>query len=451
MNQMKNKFLLLLFFLLFTLSCNTGKRSINSEVTHPQWALNAVIYELNVRQFTPEGTFKAAEEHLDRLKDLGVNIIWLMPISEIGVEARKGTLGSYYSVKDFKSVNHEFGNLEDFKHFVKIAHDKGLKVIIDWVANHTSRDAIWIQNKDWYVLDSLGFAKTPFDWTDVAELNYDNKDMREAMTDALIYWVKEADIDGYRCDVAAEVPTDFWESVIPKIKEIKSDIFMLAEAEKSELQIKAFNAYYAWNLHKNFNKLAQGKINADSLRSYFSNYYSEFPANTIPMNFTSNHDENSWNGTEFERLGNYVRQMAVLSFLTPGMPLIYNGQESGFNKRLEFFEKDSIDWKVDTTFTKFYKSLTSLKHNNKALSWPNGTTHKIISDGLTSEIFGIDFVNGENEVIGLFNFSADIVKLNTNSIGKIGEYFSLFEDAKFFIDKDSELIIPPFGFKVFYK
>ena len=217
------------------------------------------------------------------------------------------------------------------------------------------------------------------------------------------------------------------------------------------MQIKAFNAYYAWNLHKNFNKLAQGKINADSLRSYFGNYYSEFPANTIPMNFTSSHDENSWNGTEFERLGNYVRQMAVLSFLTPGMPLIYNGQESGFNKRLEFFEKDSIDWKVDTTFTKFYKSLTSLKHNNKALSWPNGTTHKIISDGLTSEIFGIDFVNGENEVIGLFNFSADIVKLNTNSIGKIGEYFSLFEDAKFLIDKDSELIIPPFGFKVFYK
>ncbi|MDE7128794.1 MAG: alpha-amylase, partial [Alistipes sp.] len=198
---------------------------------------NSVVYELNVRQATPEGTFAAAEEYLPVLKSMGVDIVWLMPIHPIGAYGRKGTLGSYYSISDYEAVNPEFGDLAAFDHFVDRAHELGLKVILDWVANHTSRDAKWWSegHADWYVLDEqTGVPIVQYDWTDIAKLNYDNADMREAMTSAMLFWI-ERGVDGFRCDVAFEVPIDFWQQAFARVKEINPDVYLLAEGEKTFL------------------------------------------------------------------------------------------------------------------------------------------------------------------------------------------------------------------------
>jgi glycosidase len=373
---------------------------------HPAWSRNAVIYEVNVRQYTPEGTFSAFATHLPRLKDLGVDILWFMPIHPIGVEERKGPLGSYYSVRDYKAVNPEFGTLDDFKKVVEQAHDMGFKVIIDWVANHTSRDAQWIDNEGWYLKDSTGRIKMLYDWTDVAELNYDNTDMRRAMTDAMLFWVKEAHIDGFRCDVAVEVPVDFWESTVDEIKAVKPDLFMLAEAEEPALQQKAFDMYYAWDFHAMMNKVAQGKENVDALRDSWQRMNNRFPSFSIPMFFTSNHDENSWNGTEFERMGDAAKTFAALTYILPGMPLIYNGQEVGFNRRLEFFTKDEIDWTDNGDYFTFYKTLNQLRKNNPALhSYPKGGALQEITNSVPASVFACERAVEGNKVVAVFNLS----------------------------------------------
>ncbi|NLZ95743.1 MAG: alpha-amylase, partial [Bacteroidales bacterium] len=311
-----------------------------------------------VRQYTTEGTFSAFEQHIPRLQELGVDILWFMPIQTIGEVERKGSLGSYYSIQNYTEVNSEFGTLADFKSVVEKAHASGMKVILDWVANHTSRDAVWLENEDWYVTDSLGNVEAPYDWSDVAKLNYNNDDMSETMLENMLWWVREADIDGFRCDVANEVPTVFWERATDSLKALKPNIFMLAEAEEPELNSKAFDAYYAWDFHHKMNMVAQGDGNVDSLRASLNKMNTRFDDRAIPMYFTSNHDENSWSGTEFERMGDAVTAFTALSYVLPGMPLIYNGQEVGFDRRLEFFEKDNIDWSAVVSkdeFTDLYK------------------------------------------------------------------------------------------------
>jgi len=406
---MKTKvFLLFAVLCSIIVSCNHEKKETRH---HPDWVYDATIYEVNIRQYTQEGTFTAFTKHIPQLKDLGAGILWVMPIQPIGVEKRKGTLGSYYSIQNYTQTNPDFGTLNDFKQLVGAAHDAGMKVILDWVANHTSHDAVWItEHKDWYVTDSLGNVVSPFDWTDVAKLNYNNADMRKAMQDAMAFWLKETDIDGFRCDVASEVPADFWESTVTELKKIKPDIFMLAEAEKPELNVKAFNAYYAWDMHHRMNDIAQGKANVDSLRKTLLKM-SSFPDYAIPMIFTSNHDENSWNGTEFERLGAAARTFAALTYMLPGMPLIYNGQEIGFNRRLQFFEKDSIDWSNDPdNFTAFYQSLIKLKKANKALfSQELGGKLEEIDTNKPQEIFAFQRKVEDNNVIAIFNLSPDTV------------------------------------------
>ena len=217
----------------------------NEESAHDAgWAYNAVVYEMNVRQYTEEGTFDAAREHLPRLRELGVDIVWLMPIHEIGVKGRKGTLGSYYAIKDYKSVNHEFGTLEDFDEFVAEAHRCGLKLIIDCVANHTSPDCAWVTEKpaDWYMRDSLGNTLVEYDWTDIAKLNYDNPDVRDAVRDAMRFWLDRG-IDGFRCDMAFIVPQDFWAETIPALRsEYDRPLYFLAEGEKPWLHEVGFDA-----------------------------------------------------------------------------------------------------------------------------------------------------------------------------------------------------------------
>jgi glycosidase len=335
----------------------------------PDYLAKAVIYEVNVRQFTKEGTFNAFSDHLPRLKELGVDILWFMPIHPISEEKRKGTLGSYYAVADYKKVNPEFGTEEDFKKLVKKAHSMGFMVILDWVANHTGWDNPWIySNPEWYTKGPDGEITYPpgTDWTDVADLYYSNWDMRNAMVDAMKHWVTEYDIDGFRADVAGEVPTDFWEMAREELEKEKK-LFMLAEDGSNFLLLNsAFDANYGWNLLGLMNSLARGSSDAGSFRRNLKSQLIEYRPGGFPMNFITNHDENSWNGTEYERMGENVKSMSVLYFTVPGMPLIYNGQEIGLDRRLEFFEKDEIDW-VESEMTPFYQRLIELKKKHPAL------------------------------------------------------------------------------------
>ncbi len=337
-----------------------------SNVEHPNWSKNASIYEVNIRQYTPEGTFNAFREDLPRLQALGVDILWLMPIHPIGEENRKGAMGSYYAVKDFKAVNPEFGTEEDFQALVDDAHDLGMKVIIDWVANHSAWDNVWTVNKDWYTLDEEGNFVSPVeDWSDVIDFNYDNEELRAAMLDAMQYWVSDFNIDGYRCDVAGMVPTDFWVNTHKELDKIK-DVFMLAEDGEAELLIEAFDMNYAWEYAHVIREIASGEQNFDDLDDLFARDAEQFPPNGYRMYFTTNHDENSWNGSDSELYGPNFENFAVLSATVAGMPLIYTGQESGLDKRLAFFEKDTVDWK-NYAYEDFYRMLLSIQESNKAL------------------------------------------------------------------------------------
>ena len=339
---------------------------------HPEWTYNSVMYEVNIRQFSPEGTFAGVEAQLPRLKDLGVDILWLMPMYEIGTEGRKGTLGSYYAISDYKKVNPEFGTMEDFEHLVSEAHKLGFKVILDWVANQTAPDNVWMTGKpaDFYERDSLGNAIYEYDWTDTRSLNYENEDVWWAQDDAMRFWLAKG-VDGFRCDAAGEVPAEFWKGILPKMNKDFPDIYLLAEAERDNLADPAetFDANYAWELHHLLNSMAQGRKTVADLKDYVARDAARFPKEAYRLMFTSNHDENSWSGTEFEREGVAANACAVLCFTLPqSQPLIYTGQEIGLSRRLEFFEKDPItDWSANE-YTTFWKTLVDLKHNNPALA-----------------------------------------------------------------------------------
>lgn len=349
--------------------------STHHEMAHVAWSHNANIYEVNVRQYTPEGTLKAFATHLPRLKKMGVDILWLMPIQPIGKQERKGGLGSYYSISDYTAVNPEFGTLEDMKALVKQAHGLGMKVILDWVANHTAWDHPWAKShKDWYKLNANGelFPVTftngpePEYWTDVIALNYDNKALWAGMIEAMQFWVRETDLDGFRCDVAGLVPTPFWERARQELDATKP-LFMLAEWSEPELHRSAFDMTYGWDLHDIMKDVPKGKADARAFHAWVKSPKQVFPRHAFRMHFTNNHDKNSWEGTDQELFGPAYEAMAVLSVTLPGMPLIYSGQESRLTKRLAFFEKDAIDWK-NFELQAFYTELLALKRNNPALS-----------------------------------------------------------------------------------
>ena len=320
------------------------KPTISDLGMHPEWTEQSSIYEVNIRQHTPEGTINAFAEKLPEIKDLGVEILWIMPIQPIGIKNRKGPLGSYYSISDYTAVNPEFGNMDDFKNLVNKAHDMGFKVILDWVANHSSFDNVWIEDhRDWYTQVDGEIISPNDDWTDVADLNYDNPAMRQAMLDAMKFWVEEADIDGYRCDVAFEVPMEFWNNTRAALDSIKP-VFMLAEAEGPEFHAEAFDMTYGWEFHHIINKIAAGEMELSALDEYQAKMDTTYTRNDFRMFFTTNHDENSWNGTIRERMGENGKNFFVLCTTFPnGMPLLYSGQEYGLDKRLRFFDKDTIE------------------------------------------------------------------------------------------------------------
>ena len=360
------KFLILSLALL-ALACCKKTPSV-----HPDWTYNSVLYEVNIRQFSPEGTFAGVEAQLPRLKDLGVDILWLMPMYEIGTEGRKGTLGSYYAISDYKAVNPEFGTMEDFEHLLAAAHGMGFKVILDWVANQTAPDNVWMYEKpaNFYERDSLGNAVWEYDWTDTRSLNYENEEVWRAQDDAMRFWLEKG-VDGFRCDAAGEVPAEFWKGILPQMNKDYPNIYLLAEAERDNLAdaSETFDANYAWELHHLLNSMAQGRKTVADLKDYVARDAARFPKEAYRLMFTSNHDENSWSGTEFEREGAAANACAVLCFTLPGsQPLIYTGQEIGLSRRLEFFEKDPItDWSANE-YTAFWKKLVDLKHGNPALA-----------------------------------------------------------------------------------
>lgn len=406
---MKKLVYLLAVICLAAISCTSN--NTKTESAHPEWCYNTVVYEMNVRQYTPEGTFAAAAEHLPRLKELGVDIVWLMPIYPIGVLERKGTLGSYYAISDYCATNPEFGSLEDFDAFLASAHNLGLRVVLDWVANHTSPDAKWIREcpADWYVRDENGKTIVQYDWTDIAKLNYENMDMRAEMEKAMRFWL-ERGVDGFRCDMACEVPFDFWQTTIPALRGDYPELYMLAEGEHAELHKDSFDASYAWELHHLLNAIARGEKGAAELKEYIAKDAATHPKEAFRLMFTSNHDENSWAGTEFERMGDAVKAMAVLTFTLPnGQPLIYTGQEMGWNKRFEFFEKDHIPAWEQNEYTTFYKELIALRHDNSVLSaGERGGAIQYIED-VPETVFAFERKCEEcnNRVAVYVNFSAE--------------------------------------------
>lgn len=353
-----------------------------TDMPHLPWTRQAVLYQVNVRQFSPEGSLQAVQAQLPRLKALGVDILWLMPLQPIGRRHRKGTLGSYYSISDYTAVNPEFGTLADARALVAAAHAQGFKVILDWVANHTAWDHPWATaHKDWYKLNARGevYAVTfnegqPGEehWDDVVALDYRSPGLRDAMIDAMKFWVREVGLDGFRCDVASLVPTDFWVRARRELDAVKP-MFMLAESDAVELHTSgAFDMTYAWDLADQvFKKIGRGEAgptgNAALLRDWLARQPDGYPAHAYRMRFTSNHDFNSWHGTDAELYGDAYPALAVLSFTLPGMPLIYNGQESRLTRRLAFFEKDPIDWKT-YELSDFYRGLAALKHRHPALA-----------------------------------------------------------------------------------
>lgn len=349
----------------------------------------SVIYEANIRQYSTSGHFDEFTKDIPQLKQLGVKIIWLMPVFPISETKRKATggadskfasdfpeaeqakyLGSYYAVSDFTKINPEFGTIEDFRNLVKTAHENGMFVILDWVPNHTGWDHVWIKNNpEYYTKDADGNITHPkdTDWTDVADLNYDNKDMRKEMIADMQYWLKEEGVDGFRCDVAGSVPTDFWQEAIPQLRQTK-DIFMLAEAWEPELfRDNLFDMGYAWDGHHLMNKIAKGENNANDWYTYLDERNSKYEADDILMNFITNHDENSWNGTISERMGDAAPAMLALEYMTTGMPLIYSGMEYDMKHRLKFFEKDSIP-KTKAKMWPLLEKLGTLKNTNPALA-----------------------------------------------------------------------------------
>ena len=414
-----------LLFICVALLALAGCKKTKTASVHPDWTYSSVMYEVNIRQFSPEGTFAGVEAQLPRLKDLGVDILWLMPMYEIGTEGRKGTLGSYYAISDYKKVNPEFGTMEDFEHLLAAAHKLGFKVILDWVANQTAPDNVWMTEKpaEFYERDADGNAIWEYDWTDTRSLNYDNEDVWWAQDDAMRFWLEKG-VDGFRCDAAGEVPAAFWKGILPKMNKDYPDIYLLAEAERDNLAdaTETFDANYAWELHHLLNSLAQGRKTVNDLKEYVTRDAARFPKEAFRLTFTSNHDENSWSGTEFEREGAAANACAVLCFTLPGsQPLIYTGQEIGLSRRLEFFEKDPItDWSANE-YTTFWKKLVDLKHDNPALAAGEKGGDIVwweIPEGLDGIVAFHREVKG-NKVIVLANFGVAPPVISSEAEGEV--------------------------------
>ncbi len=443
----------LLFSLLLsigTLNALPVTAQTRSEVVHPAWTKNATIYEANIRQHSKEGSFQKFEEYLPELKKMGVKVIWLMPINPIGEKNRKGPLGSYYAVRDYKGVNPEFGTPADFKKLVKSIHAQGMYVIIDWVPNHTAWDHPWAEkHPEFYKKDKDGKFVPPVpDWADVIALDYSNQQLRKEMLEAMRFWLTEYNIDGFRCDVAAMVPTDFWNDTRKELDKTKK-VFMLAEAHEFELHEKAFDMTYGWQYKDLFNEIAQGKKSVKDLDAYLNGEEKHYHPDAYRMLHITNHDLNSWEGTEFVRLGEAVETFLVLSNIMKGMPLIYSGQEAGNNKALNFFERDPIEWKAHP-FKQLYTKLFQLKKTNKAL-WNGlaGGEMQRVHTGADEHVFAFTREKDGNKIVAIFNLSNKAQTADIQSALTKGKLRDINSGAKAPQGANVKFNLKPWEYKVF--
>lgn len=399
------------------------------DIKQPDW-INAVnVYEVNIRQYTNEGTFAAFAKHIPRLKEMGVKILWLMPVTPISIEERQGTLGSYYACSDYVSINPEFGTLDDFKALIKQTHDAGMLLIIDWVANHTGYDHHWTkEHSDWYEHDDAGNFVEKHGWKDVIDLNYDNKDLRAEMIKCMQYWINECNIDGFRCDMAHLVPLDFWIAAKEQCEKIKP-LFWLAECEVPEYH-KVFNATYAWKWMHVTAKLAKNMASIHDMVDVLKSY-NEYPPGALKLFFTANHDENTWNGTEYEKYGDLAKAFAIFSITWMGIPLIYSGQELPNLKRLKFFDKDEIEWTdKEPALQDFYHRLLDLKSKNAALHITGNT--ETLSTDYNENIFAFLRTNGKDRVLVILNLSnRDKLQFHLEHPLLEGTFQNVFSDIQY--------------------
>ncbi len=401
--------------LIFLICLMFGPPAAAQVVQHPHltWTRQATIYEVNIRQFTPEGTISAFEKHLPRLKKMGVKILWVMPVQPIGVLNRKGTLGSYYSIRDYTAVNPAFGTQADFNRMVKTAHRLGMKIILDWVANHTAWDNVWSHSHpEWYKKNAKGeLTSYEYDngreieyWTDVIGLDYRQQALWDEMIAAMTFWVTVADVDGFRCDVASLVPIPFWLRARRELDAVKP-MFMLAESNDPAIHA-AFDMTYDWKLFDAFADIAQGKADARVLADWVAHGQDGFPKDAYRMNFTSNHDVNSWRWSDTELYGDKFRAFAVLAATLPGMPLVLGGQESGLDKKIAFFEKDAIDWK-DHGNAAFYRRLLTLKARHPSLANGVAGGSTVVIETGDTKLFAFERVRGSDRVKLFVNLSGE--------------------------------------------
>lgn len=378
----------------------------------PDWVRRATIYEVNVRQFSACGDFDAVTAALPRLQALGVDLLWFMPIHPIGELHRKGPLGSYYAIKDYLAINPEFGTEEDFRELVTAAHARGLRVILDWVPNHVSPDnPLTKTHPQFFWRDEQGGLVPPHgtDWTDVVQFDFAAPGLAEYQAGVLLHWMEKFGVDGFRCDVAWGLPTPFWNEVTKRVRAVKPDAYFLAEAELPQHQIAAFHTSYGFDLHHAMNAVAQGKRPASAIDDAYAKFRAHFPRGASLMVFTSSHDENSWAGTEFERMGAGYVPFAVLTFILDGVPMIYNGQEAGADRRLKFFERDPIVWPQEAhPAAKLYQILTRLRREHPALHTGAGMRRLDTTDNAT--FYAVERAAGAKKVVGIFNLTAKDAK-----------------------------------------
>jgi glycosidase len=422
-----------------------------SEVFRPvDWISSSNIYEINLRQYTPEGTISAFSKEMPRLKDMGVDVLWFMPITPISLERRLGSLGSYYACSDYTAINPEYGSLDDFRQLVKDAHGLGLKVIIDIVANHTGWDHRWTrEHPEYYRRNHEGQFFDPHGWEDVIDLNYDNPELRKAMIGVMRFWIDQCAVDGFRCDMAMLVPLDFWRQARTELDQVKK-LFWLAEAEDIAYH-EVFDASYTWKFLHTMEAVWRKEAGLGALDDVFHYYDTMFPKDALRVYFTTNHDENSHSGSEFERMGDAARLFSVLCCTWNGLPLIYSGQEMPNFKRLKFFDKDPIEWTGRYELHGFYKTLLGLHKRNPALRAGDSavTTHRLHTQD--DRCYAFARRAGDDEVVVVLNFSPDGLSLPGSELLLQGSFREIFTGAWFNFSHTQNIQLPPWGYIVYEK
>jgi glycosidase len=412
----------------------------------PPFLAHSNIYEVNVRQYTPEGSFKAFAGHLPRLKEMGVEILWFIPVHPIGIKNRKGSLGSYYSIRDFCDINPEYGTKQDFQELIETIHGLGMKIILDWVANHAAWDNAWtVTNPDFFARDAEGNFMAPYDWTDVIQINHNNPAERQAMIGAMEYWIREFGIDGFRADLAHLTPLPFWKQAREHLDRIKKDLIWLAETEEIYYH-EAFDISYTWKWMHATEELVKGAQDILALRTLLADAATEFHQ-SLRMYFTSNHDENSWNGTEYEKYGVYAKALAVFSCTyIHSVPLIYSGQELPNQKRLKFFEKDVIEWNNNPTLHDFYRTLLAYRQRDPVFKQTDAEGFSFIATALP--VLAYQRMAGDNTMVVVLNLSKETIDSTIDMMMAKGRYKDVFSHGISYVESSIPVKLEPGAFIV---